>query len=92
MEQDPLTLIGTALDAAPCVPLVAGALLVFFWVRGLRWSRRRMRAATQLQTVTAKTERTPLQIVLSSALGCLGYGLLLAIPILAGVILFLLTR
>lgn len=92
MAQDPLTLIGTALDSAPCVPLVAGALLVFLWVRGLRWSRRRMSAATQLQTVTAKAARTPLQIVLSSALGCLSYGLLLAIPILAGVILFLLTR
>ena len=92
MAQDQLTQIRTALDSAPCVPVDAGALLVFVWVRGLRWSRKRMGAATQPQSVMAKTARTPLQVVLSSALGCLSYGLLLAIPVLAGVILFLLTR
>lgn len=79
-------------DLLRWLPWVAGLALVYFWLRGLRWSRRRMSAATQAQTVVAKASRTPLQVVWSSLGGCLSFVVLLLVPILLGLLWFLVSR
>ncbi|MBC7235124.1 MAG: hypothetical protein H5T69_04730 [Chloroflexi bacterium] len=87
------TLLGLN-DTLAWLPWIASVALALLWLRGLRRARRRMKAATQPQTATAKTSHTPLQVVLSSLAGCLTYMALLLIPALLALALgwYLLTR
>jgi hypothetical protein len=83
--------IGQMAEADLFLPIVVGLIVAYLWLRGLSWSQRRIKNAMQPQVIAQRTSRTPLQVVWSSFVGCLTFGLLLAIPIVI-VIIYLVNR